>query len=207
MGSDGASSALAGLFNRSYMLYKNYTKPEISEPVRTSRVGSSRYKSGKNGQFSHRWTFLLGFAHASSVSMLGYGKKANGHITDWKRPSLVFRFPASGSHVLLMTVRSRQCLFVFRYRAIITPFLAQLPRCAASFLVTTPPWQSFSIPEQAMRRVSLFTLRYLNSVHSIWKASLQALDRSFFAFPIPLRALCHCVIISVAALAQPIAHP
>ena len=42
--------------------------------------------------------------------MLGHRKKANGHITDWQRPSLVFRFPASGSHVFLMTVRSRQCL-------------------------------------------------------------------------------------------------
>ena len=188
------------------MLYKNYTKSEKSEPVRTLRVGSSRYMSGRSGQFP-QMDFAFGFAHASSVSKSGYGKKANGHIADWQRPSLVFRFPASGSHVFLMTVRSQQCLFVFRYRAIISPFLVQFPWCAASFLVTTPPSQSFSIPEQAMRRVSHFPQRYLNSVHSIWKASLQALDRSFFTLPIPLRALCHCVIISVAALAQPIAHP
>lgn len=151
----------------------------------SGQVGSSRYKSGKSGQFSHRWTFLFGFAHASSVSMLGHRKKANGHIIDSQRLSLAFRVPASGSHVFLRMVRSQQCLFVFRYRAIITPFLVQFPWGAASFLVTTPPWQSFSIPEQAMRRVShfiLFTLRSLNSVHFTWKASLQALDRSFLYF-------------------------
>jgi len=110
----------------------------------------SRVKSGKSGLFTYRWTFASGFVHASSLSLLGCGQVEYGQFTDRQGASLAFRFPASGSLGFMMTIRSRQCLFVFRYRAIITSFLKQL----AWSWVESQNWGGYFLGGEAMPGMS-----------------------------------------------------
>ena len=58
-------------------------------------------ESGQSGQFSFSWTYALGFAHVSSLSLLGAGQ-----LPVLEGSSLTFRFPASGYHGLV-TVKIR----------------------------------------------------------------------------------------------------
>ena len=79
-------------------------------------------ESGQSGQFPFSWTYALGFAHVSSLSLLGAGQ-----LPVLEGSSLTFRFPASGYHGLVtVKIRFQLCLSRFGtlllYHRFITDF-------------------------------------------------------------------------------------
>ena len=103
-----STSALTGLYNCFQELLENCKSLTLRDVSwRKSRVRAGRLLLR---------SVAPGFAQVSSQALLG-----TGLLTVLPAPSFVFRFPASGSHGMTMTVRSKECRFALLHCAIISP--------------------------------------------------------------------------------------